>query len=204
MNPIKAVIFDQGGVREIDTDEYTYHTLAKLLRRDYSEVKKISEKLREDFFTGRIDTREYFVLLTKDLGVEAEPNELMLTWKRCFIAKSDVIVGVDRIISRLKEDGYKVSILSNAEPFLAEVNMRRGRYEGFDSVILSYQVGLKKPDERIFKLAAEKLGLSAKECIFIDDRRMNVNASRRVGMAGIQFRDVRSLANEIRKHGVNL
>ena len=59
--------------------------------------------------------------------------------------------------------------------------------EYFDDVVLSYQVGLIKPDLRIFELAAERLEAKPSECVFIDNDEENVRAAEKCGMRGVVY-----------------
>jgi len=84
---------------------------------------------------------------------------------------------------------YKVSILSNADLTLEDrIEQTMKMRHLFDDVISSAVVGLAKPDERIYRLAAERLGLPPEECVFIDDLDRNVEAARAIGMSAIHFR----------------
>jgi putative hydrolase of the HAD superfamily len=84
---------------------------------------------------------------------------------------------------------YRIAILSNADLTL-EDRMRDGLgiHDLFDTVISSAVVGMAKPDPRVYRLAAERLGLPAEQCVFIDDLDRNVSAAREVGMAAVHFR----------------
>ena len=55
----------------------------------------------------------------------------------------------------------------------------------FDAVVISAEVGMRKPEERIFLHATELLGLPPRECVFIDDLEANVAAAETVGMTGV-------------------
>jgi epoxide hydrolase-like predicted phosphatase len=61
--------------------------------------------------------------------------------------------------------------------------------ELFDSWVISAEVGMRKPEERIFLLAAQRLGLPPEQCAFIDDIQANVDAAEALGMAGVLHRD---------------
>jgi len=61
--------------------------------------------------------------------------------------------------------------------------------ELFDAVIPSGDVGVEKPDPEIFRLAAERLGVAAEECLFIDDISEYVAAAQAVGMQGVHHVD---------------
>jgi putative hydrolase of the HAD superfamily len=57
--------------------------------------------------------------------------------------------------------------------------------ELFDAVVISSEVGLRKPDERIYRHAAAALGLDPGECVFVDDIEHNIRAAEGVGMVGV-------------------
>ncbi len=84
---------------------------------------------------------------------------------------------------------YRIAVLSNADTTLEErIRDGMGIHDLFDTVISSAVVGMAKPDHRIYRLAAERLGLPIQECLFVDDFDRNVDAAREVGMAAIHYR----------------
>ena len=92
-----------------------------------------------------------------------------------------------RLVGELR-GAYKLAILSNADISL------RARLEGdmaihglFDDIVCSAEVGMAKPDPAIFVLAADRLGLEPRECVFVDDLDTNVDAARKVGMQAVLF-----------------
>jgi len=87
-----------------------------------------------------------------------------------------------RLLRRLHGDGVPTGLLSNSWG---------GGYptelfgEMFDAVVISAEVGMRKPEPRIFLHAAELLGLDPQECVFIDDIQANITAAEQVGFTGI-------------------
>jgi putative hydrolase of the HAD superfamily len=61
--------------------------------------------------------------------------------------------------------------------------------ELFDAVVISADVGMRKPEERIFRHAAQLLGLPLGECVFVDDLEANVLAAEALGMTGVWHTD---------------
>lgn len=85
---------------------------------------------------------------------------------------------------------YRVGLLSNAWEDLRQTLHARWDIDGlFDELIISAEVGMVKPDPRIFHLAVEKLGVQVGEAVFIDDIPENINAARLEGLNAIQFLD---------------
>lgn len=91
-----------------------------------------------------------------------------------------------QLAGELRRSGTAVGLLSNSwggqypEQRLAEV---------FDDVVISERVGLRKPDPAIYRLAAQRIGVAATGCVFIDDLPINVTAAQRLGMSGIVHKD---------------
>lgn len=82
----------------------------------------------------------------------------------------------------------KTAMVSNVNrQFVDELFTRQELAQLFDVVVISSEVGLAKPNELIYELAAAKLGVLPKECVMIDDSEVNVDGARRAGMQGIFF-----------------
>jgi putative hydrolase of the HAD superfamily len=93
---------------------------------------------------------------------------------------------------------YQTAILSNS--FVGAREREQERY-GFgdlcDLIIYSHEVGLQKPDRRIYALTCERLGVQAEELIFLDDVEVCVSAAREFGIRAIRFRDTAQAIAEI-------
>lgn len=84
--------------------------------------------------------------------------------------------------------GGRTGFLSNSGPeVMARVRADHPLEARFDAVVISCEVGLAKPDPRIFRLGLERLGLPAAATLFVDDRADNVEAAARVGLQAFQF-----------------
>jgi putative hydrolase of the HAD superfamily len=59
--------------------------------------------------------------------------------------------------------------------------------EAFDHIVVSAEVGLIKPDPRIYRLALDGLGVSSEEAVFVDDMAENITGAEAVGMRGVRF-----------------
>ncbi len=81
---------------------------------------------------------------------------------------------------------------------------RFGLREIFDLFVSSCFVGMRKPEEGIYRLALEITQQSPEQCCFIDDRPLNVDAARRLGMHGIEMKSVEQLTKELRDVGVEV
>ena len=84
--------------------------------------------------------------------------------------------------------GGRTAFLSNGVPeTMTRLRAERALDGWFDVVVVSYEVGLAKPDPRIFELCLSRLGVHAGEALFVDDRAENVAAAERLGMRTLHF-----------------
>ncbi len=93
----------------------------------------------------------------------------------------------------------KVCLISNAWSGLRAFITRQGFADVFDHMVVSAEVGLMKPDARIYRLALEELNARAEESVFLDDVLANVEAARAVGMHGIHFTQPEKALEELKQ-----
>jgi putative hydrolase of the HAD superfamily len=86
------------------------------------------------------------------------------------------------LIRRARASGIRTALLSNSWGN----TYPRDTWDGmFDDIVISGEVGLRKPEPEIFHLAAERIGLRAEDCVFVDDLELNVEGARALGMTAI-------------------
>jgi epoxide hydrolase-like predicted phosphatase len=90
------------------------------------------------------------------------------------------------VVRRAHASGLRTGLLSNS---WGNDYPRDGWDELFDAVVISGEVGLRKPDPEIYALAAERLGVPAEETVFVDDLSTNVRAAAAAGMVGVHHTD---------------
>lgn len=87
------------------------------------------------------------------------------------------------VLKSLIEKGYEVALLSNWDLSCRELIKNLGIFDLFDYVIISSEIGIEKPDERIFKRLMEKSGYKANEILYVGDNYYDdVEGSRKVGI----------------------
>lgn len=92
------------------------------------------------------------------------------------------------VAAAFRAAGGRTALLSNSGPeVMARVRADHPLEARFDAVVISCEVGLAKPDPRIFRLCLERLGLSAPAALFVDDRADNVEAAASVGLQTFHF-----------------
>ncbi|TXK44125.1 HAD family phosphatase [Nonomuraea sp. C10] len=90
------------------------------------------------------------------------------------------------MLREVRGHGVKTCLLSNSWSNTYE---RDGWDEVFDAVVISGEVGMRKPEPRIFHHALDLIGQPGESCVFIDDIEANIVAARALGIAGIHHRE---------------
>lgn len=197
---IKAIVFDIGGVLVKKIYRKLIEEISSRYNIDLEELKSFaSPEWKEKTMQGKITEAEHFehiakhfnILLTKE---QAEKD----------LRKIEIINDVWLIINKL-EGKYKLAILSDQGKLGAKIREEALQLsKRFDPILYSCDVGVNKPDPKIFKLFLEKINLPANECIFIDDFEENIEAARKEGMEAILFKDPEQLKQDLIKQGINL
>ncbi|MGW1175109.1 HAD family hydrolase [Kitasatospora sp. NPDC002543] len=94
---------------------------------------------------------------------------------------------VVRLLRRVREH-CRVVLVTNATAWLDEDLASLGLTDLADAVVNSSRVGSAKPDRRIYEIAVERAGVAPERCLFVDDRRENVDAAVALGMTGVHYR----------------
>jgi putative hydrolase of the HAD superfamily len=136
--------------------------------------------------TGRITAEEFTHQLALGLaqhaGVDIPHQGLLERLFACVEPDERMLAAV----AAVRKAGIRTALLSNSWGNRGYPRERFG--ELFDGVVISGEVGLRKPDPPIYRLAAERIGLPPDSCVFVDDIEENVTAAEAVGMSGIVHR----------------
>jgi putative hydrolase of the HAD superfamily len=196
----RVIVFDFGGViAQANTVQMT-----DFLTRSFNISKEeLSSALRE-MQTFIIDegTEEQFWY---DFAV-SKKIKLPIAWFDQFgIVIKNSITAIPEtlvLVKTLQNQGYQTAMLSDVTQYQAEIIRKMGYYDLFNPVLLSYEIGVKKPHPEAFKILLQKLQLPASFAIFIDDRIENVKAAKNQGIDAILFINPTQLKEELEKRGL--
>ena len=144
---------------------------------------------------GECSNAEFEVMLAAKLKtVHGGPVLAEGLLKRMFAASLPV-PSMYQVIRTLRGAGFPTALLSNS---WGCDEYPRADFPGlFDTVVISGEVGMRKPEPEIFVHAAATLGLEPAECVFIDDVKANIAAAVACGMAGVHHTDPAVTAGEL-------
>jgi epoxide hydrolase-like predicted phosphatase len=106
----------------------------------------------------------------------------------------DLLPDMPALVRRARQAGIRTALLSNSWGLEYP---RDGWDDMFDAIIISGEVGMRKPEARIYNYAAEAVGLDVRECVFVDDMSVNVKAAVELGMIGVLHREYEATALEL-------
>ena len=107
------------------------------------------------------------------------------------------------LVKGLKAAGHRVYYLSNySRKAYNECGESLAFMPLMDGGLVSFRVGLTKPDPRMYRRFLDEYALAAQNCVFIDDTPENVEAAREIGFTGIIFRSLEQLLAELKALGV--
>ncbi len=103
-------------------------------------------------------------------------------------------------LNEVRAMGVKTAVLSNTIGIYKNIQEELGisQKNGFDPIIYSWEVGMRKPDTDIYDLSLSKLGVDPSEVIFIDDKEGHLDGARKTGLRTIQFNDTDEVISTLR------
>jgi len=200
---ITTIFFDIGGV--LLTDGWGHDSrraAAEKFGLDWEEYSDRHEKVGHAIETNRMSLEQYL-----DRTIFYRPRDFSREEFRAFIfAQSQPKPESIEIVTQLA--GSKKYFLATINNEILELNVYRLEHFGlrryFPIFFSSCFLGLRKPDEAIYRLVLQVTQQTPDQCIFIDDREVNLECPRELGMSTILFRDVERLRSELRQAGVPL
>jgi len=125
-------------------------------------------------------------------------SEIRAFWERWEEMVPGAIEGTVAILSELKERETPLYALTNwSHETFPIARPRFPFFEWFDGIVVSGEIGLIKPDARIYQHLLERFGLQAEDCVFIDDSAANVAGAEVVGITGLHFQSPEKLRRDL-------
>jgi putative hydrolase of the HAD superfamily len=140
-----------------------FHWVDKIFMREYPGVLGKDPRTYSPWYLGTLNYH---------LGLRLNLCRVFTRWRELQDATEDYWRAFDFVpaaLERLKSKGCGLGIISNWDPSARSILARQGLADYFEHIIVSSEVGIEKPDERIFCLALEKAEVSASQCLYVGD-----------------------------------
>lgn len=194
---IKAIFFDFGGVIQRTEYQSPRQKLAEKFRMEYEDIDKFvfNSPTAKQATVGEISESQHWEEIAKRLKVKKDEVSKV---ENEFFGGDIIDYELLGFIRSLKPQ-YKIGLISNAWSDMRGYLTRKKIDDVFDSLTISAEVKIAKPDKRIYQMALDSLGVKAEESIFVDDVDVNIEACEKLGMRGILFQDVNEAVQEIQR-----
>lgn len=187
---IRAVVFDIGGVLEITPATGWLEKWEKRLHMKVSDIDERLKSMGKDGGLGTCSEEEWRKGLREITRMDqAQVDEFMEELWTEYLGELNAELAAYFTGLRPR---YKTALLSNS--FLGARRREQERYkfsEMTDLIIYSHEVGVAKPERRIFELTCERLGVQPAEMAFLDDFEPNVTAAQESAIHAVLFRETR-------------
>ncbi|MBQ4120438.1 MAG: HAD family phosphatase [Clostridia bacterium] len=183
---IQNLIFDFGNVIiRFDPEYIVSQTVSDPEERAILTDAIFEQKRFESYDIGLFSPEEHKEHTRRLLpeALHEKSDKILDTWYKYL----PVICGMDNIVRDAKKAGYGVYILSNINREFLENRHKVEVLSLFDGARFSSEIHHIKPDPVIYQSLLDEYHLKAEECLFIDDRQININGGEALGIKGYLF-----------------
>ena len=195
---LRAVAFDYGMVLSGPPEPQAHQQLKDITGLPHDEFERFYWADRHAYDRGELTGQAYWEKFVSDARLDLTPQQIsrlnsvdatlwtttnpaMLAWQQT-----------------LRRRGLKTAILSNmGDTVLVSLEAAFPWLNDFDVLIWSYQHNLAKPEPEIYHLLLERLGTAPEETLFLDDKLVNIEAARHLGLHALQFSTVEQLRQDL-------
>lgn len=201
MARVSALFWDVGGVLLTNGwDRKARQRAVEKFKLDEDDFEERHELVVTRFETGRVTLERYL-----ERTVFCRPRDFSKdAFKEFMFAESRPIEGTLEIARRLAGTGHCLLATLNNES--RELNLHRIEHfrlkTCFSVFFSSCFLGVTKPDDEIFQRALDLSQRAPEECLFIDDRKLNVECAARLGLQTVRFQDGAQLERDLKAAGV--
>ena len=194
---IKAIIFDLGGVLFTNGTTLFAKHIAVKHNKDQKFVYELLNysDIGNAYREGKMSKDDYWKVFKERLEIDDEIAELEKKWNDVYT----VIDGTRQIIEDLKQK-YEVYFLSdNVKDRVVIIDKKYGFINWFLGGVFSHEVGVRKPQSKIYELLIEKVNLRPEEMLFIDDKQINLPPAKQLGMNTLLYKNPEKLGTDLKK-----
>ena len=197
-----TILFDLGAVLVDWNPRYLYRPL---FNGDEQAMEHFLAEIVPPWWNLEIDAGKTFdQAVAERVAVHPDHADKIALWRDGWeqMLRDEIADSVE-ILVELRNRGYRMHALTNWSAETFPIARRRFEFlKWFEDIVVSGEVGLAKPDPRIFALAIDRCRLDPARTVFIDDSLRNVEAGRNAGMHALHFRDPQQLRTDLTRLGM--
>ena len=200
---IKTFLFDLGNVLLFFSHERMCRQMGILCGKSGEEIRQlfIETKRHLVFERGEMSESEFHTWFLQESGAEVPLDKLRWAAADIFTLNSPM----DAVLKELKARGHRLVLFSNTN--ITHIQYVREQYDvldRFDELVLSYEVGVLKPEDAIFECALDQIECAPEECFYTDDVADYVARGRFHGLQAEVFTTTESFLQQMSERGILL
>jgi putative hydrolase of the HAD superfamily len=202
---LRAVVFDYGKVLSGPPEPEAHAAMLRITGLPLDRFERHYWAGRPLYDEGKITGIEYWRKFLREAGLDGQLGQAVVEelnqWDaRMWTTQNPAMLAWQKL---LKERGLLTAILSNiGDDVVASVEREFDWIHRFDVLVWSYQVHMVKPNPAIYRYTLKKLRTRPGETLFLDDRAVNIEAARAVGMKALEFSTIERLREDLIAAGV--
>ena len=201
---IKGIVFDLDGVFFLNGTENFIKNVSEKLNLPKEKViqsYKKSDEMNKFYKTGKWNGDQYWSWFIKELEIDSTKEELIELLSQGYIVNQQVL----DLCRELRSKGYKTLVCSNNFPERIEIlNKKFDFLKEFDTTIFSFEVGILKPNHKIYKILCKKSELKPEEIFLADDAEKNIESAKEFGIHTVFYSNFEEIVNELKNLGVEV
>lgn len=186
---IKAIVFDVGGVLQENVTPFVKKDIQETLGLEDETLNLLWEELvSRKLGQGKISEEEFWAefLTRTNINIALPLQSLFI---REFEKRYNPNLEMLAIAKTLKKNDYKIAVISNTIEPHVKCNIEKGLYDAFPVRVFSNEVGLRKDNPQMLRIALNRLGVKPDEIIFIDDEEKYLKVAQGLGMCSFLFKN---------------
>lgn len=195
---LRAVVFDYGMVLTGQPDQQAHDAMVRLTGLPPEQFEQLYWADRHAYDEGKLTGLTFWQNIARDGNLNLTPeqiDELNRLDARMWTTQNPAMLQWQQM---LKQRGILTAILSNMGDTVFENIQREFKWIGdFDVLVWSYQLHMAKPAPEIYHHVLKQLSTAPEDTLFIDDKLVNIEAARALGMKAIEFTNVERLRDQL-------
>lgn len=185
---VKNIIFDLGNTLIYFDYEYFYEGVSRLEKKlNTNKLKNFikERKLGDKLCKGTLEPKDFFRILKRKFDLRIGYSDFIYLYSDIFWVNTQMRNFLEKIVNVKR---FRVFLLSNTDPVhMNFVNKNFPFVKLIKNKVLSYKVGLLKPQRKIFEYIVRKYNLNKNETVLVDDIAVNVRVAVKLGLHGIKY-----------------
>lgn len=196
---LKAIIFDVGGVLQLGNPSFEHPNVhsyvAEKLKVNIDQYFDSIDSTYAKSVEGKISEKKALRIMARNLKTTIPKlRKLYLKAYRKYYTLNKKIL---EFAFKKKKQGYKIAILSDQWWLSKKALFSRDFYDKFDATVVSCDVGIRKPNPKIYRLTLKKLKVKPKESVFIDNQKWNIKAAKKLHIKTVFFKNNKQAIKEL-------